>query len=186
MLLFTSIFLGLIVGAIRKGSLFRLNSLCGIWLILFPLAASLLIKYYPAIPYIFKAAVTTLSYLGVIVFVIVNRKYTVSSIFLGLGTLSNYIVIAANAFRMPVSAKALSVYPNMTAEAVISQCADYYIATDGAHLLFLGDVIYVPLKFFEGFLSIGDILIAIGMFLLIVRVMGKNSVNHKKTFAAKQ
>lgn len=181
MLLFTSVILGLVVGVIRKGDVFRLTSLRGLWLVILSLAATLLIRYYPAIPYIFKAAATTLSYLCVIVFVIANRKHIVPSAFLGLGTLSNYLVIAFNSFRMPISAKALLIYPTMTVEAVLSQRANYFVATDGAKLMFLGDVIYIPIKIFEGFISVGDVFIAIGMFLLIVRVMGKNCIDRKKT-----
>jgi len=180
MLLFTGILLGLIVGTIRKGSIFRLNSLKWLWIVFVPFIVSLLIKYYPEIPLLFKAGVTTVSYLCVLIFVFANRKYLVPSIILGLGTLSNYLVIAVNGFRMPISVKALSIYPSMTAEAVLSQRADYFVATDGARLLFLGDVIYFPVKIFEGFLSIGDVFLALGMFILIVQVMGKNCFVEKK------
>lgn len=181
MLLFTSIILGLIVGLIRKGDVFRLNCLRFLWLVILPLAATLLIKCYPDIPYLLKAAVTTFSYLCVIVFVIANRKYKVPAVLLGLGTLCNYLVIAINSFRMPISARALLIYPTMTAEAVFSQRADYFVATDGAKLMFLGDVFYMPIKFLEGFFSVGDVILAIGMFFLIVQVMGKNKVERKKT-----
>lgn len=95
------------------------------------------------------------------------------AILLGLGTLCNYLVIAANSFRMPISVKALSVYSTMTPEAVIAQRADYFVATDGANFLFLGDIIYMPINVLGGFMSVGDILLAAGMFLLIVQVMVK-------------
>ena len=111
------------------------------------------------------------------------------AVFLGLGTLSNYVVIAFNSFRMPISPTALSIYSTMTPEAVISQRADYFVATNGANLMFLGDIIYIPnklfglipTKIFEGYMSIGDILLSIGMFLLIVQVMGKNCNERKKS-----
>ena len=47
--------------------------------------------------------------------------------------------------------------------------------------MFLGDVFYMPIKFLEGFFSVGDVILAIGMFFLIVQVMGKNKVERKKT-----
>jgi len=180
MLLFLSVILGLAVGFIRKGDIFRLTNLRGLWLVIFSMAAILLIKYYPAIPYAYKVVATTLSYLCVIIFAILNRKHIVPSAFLGLGTLSNYLVIACNSFRMPISAKALLIYPTMTAEAVLSQRANYFVAIDGARLMFLGDVIYIPIKIFEGFLSVGDVFIAIGMFLLIVQVMVRNDMDRKR------
>ncbi|MBP8641105.1 MAG: DUF5317 domain-containing protein [Oscillospiraceae bacterium] len=175
MLLFISIVLGLVLGFIRKGNIFALNSLRYLWIIILPLAATLLINNYPEISYLLKAAATTLSYMCVIVFSIVNRNYKVPAIFIGLGTLCNYVVIAANSFRMPISIKALSVYPTMTAEAVLLQRADYFVATDGANFFFLADIIYIPIKRLGGFLSIGDVILAIGMFLLIVQVMGRNT-----------
>lgn len=179
MLLFLSIVLGLIVGFIRKGNIFELNSLRCLWIVILPFAATLLIKFYPEISYLLKAIVTTLSYLCVILFAIANRKQKVAAAFIGIGTLSNYLVIALNSFRMPISIRALSVYPTMAAEAVLSQRADYFVATDGANLMFLADVIYMPTKLLGGFLSIGDIVLAIGMFLLIVQVMGNNAAAQK-------
>ncbi len=181
MLLFTSVILGLIVGTIRRGNLFRLNNLRWIWLAILPLASVFLMKAYPSVPLLPKAAATTFSYLCVMIFVIANRKYKLPSVLLGLGTMCNYLVIAANSFRMPISVKALSIYSTMTPAAVIAQRADYFVATDGANLMFLGDVIYFPIKIFEGFLSIGDILLSIGMFMLIVQVMGRNCFGRKKT-----
>jgi len=181
MLLFMSVVLGIIVGTIRRGNIFRLSSLRWLWLAILPLGSVFLMKYYPSIPLVPKAVVTTFSYLCVMFFVIANRKYMLPSIFLALGTLSNYVVIAINSFRMPISPAALSVYPSMTVEAVIARRADYFVAVNGAHLMFLGDIIYFPIKIFEGFLSVGDILLSIGMFLLIVQVMGKNCIGRKKS-----
>ena len=201
MILFASVILGLFVGLIRRGNIFRLNSLRWLLLAILPLLSVFLMKYYPTIPLLPKAAVTTFTYLCVMIFLIVNRKYAIPAVFLGLGTLCNYLVIAANSFRMPISPTALSIYATMTPEAVISRRADYFVATNGANLMFLGDVIYfpkkiidgyislgnlhlkvyIPITIFEGFLSVGDILLAAGMFLLIVQVMGKNCVGRKKS-----
>ena len=180
MLLFLSIILGLLVGLVRRGNILRLGYLQLVWIAILPLVAVVLYKYYPGIPFWAKVVTTSISYLCVMIFVIANHKYTLASVFMGLGTLSNYLVIATNSFRMPITARALSVYPTMTVEAVIAQRADYFVATDGAKLMFLGDVIYMPIKFLEGFLSAGDIILAIGMFFLIVQVMGKNVVERKK------
>lgn len=174
------ILFGIIVGTIRRGSIFRLNSLRWLWIAILPLVQVVLLKYYPTIPLLPKAAVTTFSYMCVMTFVIANRKYKIPAILLGLGTLCNYLVIAANSFRMPISVKALTIYSTMTPEAVVAQRADYFVATDGANFLFLGDVIYFPIKVLDGFMSVGDILLAAGMFLLIVQVMGKNCFSSKK------
>lgn len=180
MLLFLSIIIGLLVGIVRKGNVFQLGNLKLVWIAILPLVAVVLYKYYPSIPFWAKALITSSSYLCVMVFVVANRKYSFAAVFMGLGTLCNYLVIATNSFRMPITMKALSVYATMTPEAVIAQRADYFVATDGANLMFLGDVMYMPIKYLEGFFSVGDVILAIGMFLLIVQVMGKNTIDQKK------
>ena len=73
---------------------------------------------------------------------------------------------------MPVSTKALTVF-NITAQSVYSKRPDYFVAENGANLMFMGDIIYFPVPRFNGFISIGDILLAIGMFLLVFVVMTK-------------
>ena len=176
MLLFVSIIVGLIVGVSIKGSFIRLCALRALWLPIITLAASSVIRYFPDMSFWIKAAVLTFSYACIIMFVFANRRYITPSIFLALGSVSNFLVIAMNSFRMPVSAKALAVYSDMTAQAVIAQRSDYFIASNGAGLLFLGDVIYIPIPILKGFLSIGDILISIGMFLLILFVMKDNTI----------
>ena len=176
MLLFVSVIAGLIVGVSKKGSFMRLCALRALWLPIITLAAGSAIRLLPDLQFWIKAAVLIFSYVCIFLFIIANRKYIAPSIFLALGSLSNFLVIAVNNFRMPVSARALSVYSDMTAQAVTTQRSDYFIASKGAGLLFLGDVIYIPIPILKGFLSIGDILISIGMFLLILLVMTDKSI----------
>ncbi len=176
MLLFVSVIVGLLVGALLKGDLIRLCALRWLWLPIITLAASTAIRMIPDMTFWLKAAVITFSYLCIFIFVIANRKYIVPSFLLGLGSLSNFLVIAVNNFRMPVSVNALSVYSNISAQAVSTQRADYFIASKGAELLFLGDMIYIPIPVLKGFLSVGDILISVGMFLLILFVMADKSI----------
>lgn len=174
MLLFLSILLGLTAGLRRRGDFFRLAELRGLCFAILPLLSGLALKAWPSILLLPKAVLTTAAYGGVLVFLIQNRRALGPVLVLGLGTLSNYLVIALNSFRMPVTVKAMEVYPTMTPEALVSQRADYFIAGEGTRLLALGDVIYFPPKPFDGFFSIGDVLLALGMFWLIVHVMGKN------------
>lgn len=170
MFLIISLILGLIVSVLSKGNFFRLSTLRGLWLAVIPLALNPIMKLYPEIAILPKAVITTISYLFIVLFIIANRRYVASAVFLGLGTISNYIVIAANSFRMPVSVKALEVYSGMTAQSVLEKRPDYFIAENGARFLFMGDVMYIPIPMVGGFMSIGDILLAIGVFLLIVAV----------------
>lgn len=180
MLLFLSILLGLALGLLRRGNFFRLAELRGLWFAILPLLSGLVLKAWPAVPLLAKAVLTTAAYGGVLVFLIQNRRALGPVVVLGLGTLSNYLVIALNSFRMPVTVKALEVYPTMTPEALAAQRADYFVAAEGARLLALGDVFYFPLKPLDGFFSAGDVLLALGMFWLIVHMMGKNMLVRSK------
>lgn len=168
MLLLISIALGFLAAVLCKGKPIRLCALHGLWLPIAALATMPFMKYFPGTAYWLKAAMTTISYLLLGAFVILNRKYTVPAIFLGLGGISNYLVIAFNNFRMPISVKALTVFQNITAEAVMHQRPNYFIANDGAKFLKLGDVIVLPGVL--GFISIGDILLCVGIFLMILLV----------------
>lgn len=171
MLLFFGLVLGLAAGAAAKGKFLRLSALRGLWFAAAPLALNPIIRFCPQITFWAKAVVITAIYLLIIMFAISNRRYLTASSSIGLGTLSNYIVIAANGFRMPVSAKALAVYTDISAQSVYLKRPDYFIAENGARLLFLGDVIYIPLPFMKSFISAGDIFIAAGVFLLVLTVM---------------
>lgn len=178
MILFSGLVLGLLFGAICKGSFFRLSTLSGLWFAIIPLALSPILRFYPQISFWPKATVITITYIFILLFVYSNKKYIAPAIFLGIGTFSNFLVIAVNGFRMPVSTKALSVY-NITAQSVSAKRPDYFVAENGAHLFFLGDVIYLPIPLLKGFLSVGDILLAIGMFLLIFIVMTNKNVSEQ-------
>lgn len=177
MLLFVGVVAGIVVGLLLKGNIIRLCALHMLWLPIITLAAGFAVRSMPEMTFWLKAVVITFSYLCIFAFIIANRKYIAASVFLCLGSLSNFIVIVANGFRMPISAKALLVYSGMTAQAVEASRADYFVATDGARLINLGDMIYFPIPVLKGFLSVGDILLSVGMFLLIIFVMTDKSIN---------
>lgn len=172
MLLLLGILLGVIIGFAARGRLMRLTTLRGLWLPILSFAVMPALRVFPMMPLWIKAVIMVFSYGCVLAFAYQNRKFWPASLLIAGGSLMNFAVIAANAFRMPVSQRALTIYPDMTAEAVVAKHADYFVACgDNARLLFLGDVIYVPLPLVGGFLSLGDIVLALGVGLLIVLAM---------------
>lgn len=172
MLLLVFIILGFGTGLLVKGKLSGLVKLRGLWLPIVAVSASAILGYTPHIPTIPKALIISLSYICNFYFFILNRYYIIAAILSGFGTLSNFIVIALNSFRMPISEYALIYYPDMTAEAVLKSHADYFVAVDGdAKLLILGDVICVPIPYLGGFISVGDVFLSVGIFVLIVSAM---------------
>ncbi len=171
MLLLLSVILGAVIGLLMKGSLFRLGGLKGLWFPIAAMAVTPVLGMMPGIGLAAKAALISISYGCIVAFSLSNRKYPLPALLIAVGSLANYTVIAANSFRMPVSQKALEVYGSISAQAVLESRADYFIADAGARLLFLGDVIYIPIPVVGGFISCGDIVLSLGMMLLMVMVM---------------
>ncbi len=173
MLLLLSVILGLVFGLLKKGRLEKLVALRGLWLPILSFFATALIGYLPEINLLPKIILTCFSYLCIITFALINLRGSIfSCLLIGLGSLCNFVVIAVNSFRMPISESALIYYSQMTAEAVLETRADYFVAVDGrAKLMFLGDIICVPIPGIGGYISVGDILLAIGVLFLIYRSM---------------
>lgn len=177
MILFAFVLIGIIAAVImnkrsgRKNNLQGVSSIQGLWL---PLAGILLhgaFSFLPGFALRYAGVITCISYLCIFGFLFLNRQRKLPSALMALGALSNFAVIAANGFRMPVSPAALAMYPGMTAEAVYSQKVNYFIALKGANLYPLGDVIPVPLRVLGGFISVGDLLLGLGLLLFIVWVL---------------
>lgn len=172
MLLFICVILGVAAGLLNKGKFSGIVELKGLYMPIAALVASSIPAYYSGIAYAPKAVLITFSYFCVLAFALLNRRYFLASVLSGLGALSNFLVIASNSFRMPISEYALVYYPDITAEKVVASHSDYFIAVNGdANMLILGDVICVPIPYFGGFISVGDVFLAVGMFVLIFAAM---------------
>lgn len=113
-----------------------------------------------------------LSYGLLILFCVQNRHLVKTSLLTGLGSLSNLAVIAANGFRMPVSKHAAAcLSPTGLADLQALHIPMYALAGEDTRLLFLGDVIYCPIPLLRGFASVGDILLAFGLFFCLMAIM---------------
>jgi hypothetical protein len=170
-----ALFLGLILG----GSLKKLLDLKMRWLSL--LIVSVFMSLLPKVPVLgvylaglgTPAAVTVavFRYGFLLAFAALNYRY-ISVCIIGAGGLSNFIVTMANGGRMPVSAKALGVKPGDAGVALLkgSQILNYRVAGAGTRLSTMSDVIQARgINIY--FLSVGDILISIGIFALILQLM---------------
>lgn len=143
----------------------------GLWL---PVAGFLLdglFSWFPAFALRFAAPITCASYLCILAFLYLNRAERLPALLMAAGSLSNFLVIACNGFRMPVSPRVLAMFPGLTAEAVYAEKARYFVAQDGAVLYVLGDVIPVPVRALGAMISVGDLLLGVGLLLFIVRVL---------------
>lgn len=86
--------------------------------------------------------------------------------FIGLGTILNFLVIVANGGQMPVWSKVLT--QNMIDYLMAGKSTTHALLTGSTKLSFLGDIIYIPPPYpLAQLVSVGDIFISIGVFLLI-------------------
>ena len=65
----------------------------------------------------------------------------------------------------------LMMYPGLTPEAVAAKKVNYFIASNGSRLYLLADVIPLPLGKLSGFISVGDLLLGVGLMLFTARMM---------------
>ena len=120
-----------------------------------------------------------LSYALLLLFLWKNRHLQKTALLCGLGWGCNALVICANGFRMPVAAWAAThLSPEGLARLSSGEIPMYALADSDTHLLFLGDVLYCPLPFLNGFASIGDLLLAAGLFFCLLRVMDPAHLPH--------
>ena len=124
----------------------------------------------PSEIWLIYAVITEYSLLAL--FIWFNRKQRGVKL-LGLATLANFAAMSVNGFRMPVSPLIYN-YPTMSGfvdRIRTGSLPEYVLVNWDSPLWFLGDTI--PL--FDGLASIGDILMAIALFLLILSVMKKTA-----------
>ena len=113
-----------------------------------------------------------LSYGLIFVFVFCNRRLKKTALFLGLGSLCNLAVIAANGWRMPVASWAVEVLSPQGARDLLDLAIPMYAAAGpDTRLLFLGDIFYCPVPLLGGFASVGDFLLMLGVFFCLLAVM---------------
>ena len=173
----------LIIGLLRGGKLTRLANLPlrRIELIILPF----LIQY--ALVYFGGRGLRLLESWGVYLYIfsyslllvaIWYNKHIREMKILGAGIAINFIVILANGGEMPVSVEALSrvgllnILPLLRSKAYVI----HTVLTDHTRLKFLADVIPLPPPYPRPrVIGVGDIIMAIGLFILIQRGMLKKS-----------
>lgn len=176
------IILSIIVGFIRKGNLYGLAELSLKGALIFP--AILLIQVFI---YIFQersALVMTVSvYVIMVVYVVglyflwLNRNLH-GFMLIFVGVFLNFLVMAVNGGRMPVSLEAAEILDPMYVEVLVNGVyAKHTALTESTRLAFLGDVIPINIPFrMAQVVSIGDVIMNIGIFLFIQHLM----LSHKK------
>ncbi|MGH2705392.1 MAG: DUF5317 domain-containing protein [Actinomycetota bacterium] len=161
--------LGLAAGLARGGSVGNLGRLRlnGTWLAFTALAlqagTGLAIRLLPGIrPH--GLLLVAGSYLLVIAFVVRNRRLP-GAVLVALGLALNLVVIVGNG-AMPVS-RAAAEAAGLRSAGELDASVKHRLMDPGTRLRFLGDVI--PLPVFRRVVSIGDAVLAAGLFVLVER-----------------
>ena len=171
-MLILAVLCAIVLGYLTGGRLSRYEGAALTWLWL-PVIALLMQEVL--LPHLtgLHALLVPLSYILILLFLWKNRHLRKTALLCGLGWGCNTLVICANGFRMPVAAWAVShLSPEGAASLAAGEIPMYALAGEHTRLLFLGDVLYCPLPFLGGFASVGDLLLAGGLFFCLVRVMG--------------
>lgn len=161
---------GLLVGWMRKGSLWSITSVKFRLIWLLPVAYILeyiSMHYLQGITY---EICVLLSYIGLVVFCILNNK--IAGIRWALvGTVANFLVMSLNGLRMPAYLPAVKAMAPQTVPALIH--GDYLKSiamTAHTHLNFLADIFNVSILT-PNLVSIGDLLFSLGIILFLQHAM---------------
>jgi len=166
-----------IIGYVRYGSLKGLANMRLNWPLLvffaFMMEAS---TYYLTVwfPDFFPRnqwLVSSLQYILLFIFISRNTQETSIAI-LGMGMLLNFFAISFNLGRMPVSEIIYDIpqFANTLEKINSGRLPEYFIMQGGEPFWFFGDVLPVPFMGI-GIASIGDIFLAVGIFILIQKYM---------------
>jgi hypothetical protein len=184
MILLAAFALALVVGLIRGGSLRRIAdlSLRWGWMALLALAIQLFSVYLPTGlqrgPPNPRWWLLTFSYLLLFLVVWGNRSLS-GMVIVGLGLLLNFVVIMANGGLMPITPQALrraghvDLAPSLESGALVRSTKDIVLTREETRLWILSDIFVLPppLPIASAF-SWGDLLIALGVFVLLQEAMG--------------
>lgn len=188
-MVFDGIIFSFIVGLLRKGNLRGLAQLkvkCG-WIFPLLLVIELVIFKFQNDSKILgqvSGIIYIIVYLVGLLFLFINRKNP-GFILILIGVFLNFLTMAANGGRMPVSESAASVLdPGYIKVLKDSLYAKHTLLTSSTHLGFLGDVIPITKPYPRTqVISIGDIVMNIGIFLFIQYLMVHHPLSKKNKYS---
>jgi len=168
----------LVVALLRGGKLRRLGeahirALGAILLaLLLQLGISFVLDRWPDVARIVLSSMFVLSYLMLAVALYANRRLP-GAMWMVAGATLNFLVIVVNGGRMPVHPWALKLTGQEDFMLYLGgdTCATHFLSGPGTHLWFLGDVMGIPYIHLKSAFSIGDVLLMVGLFWAVQRLM---------------
>jgi hypothetical protein len=164
----TGVVLSIVVALLRGGRLERLSSLnlTGLPLVWVAILLRVAAGYLASQGFTLAPWLQVAAYFALLYMVILNLGYPGIKLF-GLGSLCNFVVIAANGGTMPVSAAAMA-----KTGLTDMPSGTYSLLTEQSRLWFLADIIPVTFRYPKPIIvSVGDLIIVVGMFIIIQHCM---------------
>ncbi|MEH7494833.1 DUF5317 domain-containing protein, partial [Neobacillus niacini] len=184
-MVFDGILISFIVGILRKGNLRAFSQLNLKWGWVFPLLlvvqlAVFMLQNDSEFLGQLSGSIYIIVYIIGLVFLFLNRKNP-GFILIFIGVFLNFIVMVLNGGRMPVSVEAAAVLdPGYIQALKESLYAKHAMLTSTTHLGFLGDVIPISDPYPRTqIISIGDIIMNIGIFFFIQYLMVKHPLEKR-------
>jgi hypothetical protein len=189
-MVFDGIIISLIVGFLRKGNLRALSHLKLKWGWVFPvllLTQIFVFTFQNDIPFLGQASdsIYIVVYIVGLVFLFMNRHHKGFNL-IWIGVFLNFIVMVVNGGRMPVSVEASAVLdPGYIQALKDGLYGKHAILTEATKLGFLGDIIPLSDPYPRTqIISIGDVIMNIGIFFFIQNLMVKSSQTDETTLHA--
>lgn len=185
-MLFAGLLIGILAGWIRGGSVSRLvrMPIRHIYLSIVPLALeagqSLLLLRAAWMTQAISFGMTILQYLPLFIFFFLNRHIW-EALLCGAGSILNFTAIAANLGAMPLTRRVLDIGGHSEKFLALREgrYLTYRIIDETTQLPWMGDVILVPGPLPQ-IISVGDIVLVIGVFLLVMNGMAKDTENIRR------
>ncbi|USG65292.1 DUF5317 domain-containing protein [Brevibacillus ruminantium] len=156
-----------LVALIRGGRIKELPKFYKVGLLIGSLVLQACAAFFPSLSGIF----ISISYVLILGFFLFNRQFEDMRIFM-VGWFLNALAIWSNRGKMPIDLEQAKRLPYDLEPVINGTNFKHSVLTESSNLPFLTDVIYMP-SIIPRVISIGDIFIMLGAFLLVQRLMNK-------------
>ncbi|RNB92623.1 hypothetical protein EDM56_00285 [Brevibacillus fluminis] len=156
-----------VIAFLRRGRIREMPQFHSLW----ALGISILLQIGSAFVGEYAGLLVSISYVFTLLFFYSNREHEDMRIFM-IGWLLNALVIWANYGRMPVDLEQATKVPFPLETLIAGTDFKHVLLNEETNLPFLADFIYKPF-YFKRVISIGDLFVILGTFLLVQRIMNK-------------
>jgi hypothetical protein len=161
------IFVSFLVAYLRGGRIKEIPTFLQLKLLLISISLQVTAIFLPK----FGGILVSIAYVFMLLFFYVNREHEDIRVFM-IGWFLNAIVIWANLGRMPIDLEQAKKLPYPIEPLLNGQDFKHTVLNESTNLPYLSDIIFMPFPI-PRVISIGDLFIMIGAFLLVQRIANK-------------